>query len=78
MKVPKPTDQRIDLALRERLEEIDDDDDYSLNDFEANFVENVLHKMRGAPMTEKQRALARKIVEKYDERSGEDGEDDEP
>lgn len=77
MKVPQPSGQRVDQALRERLAEIDDDEDYNLDDFDAGFVENVLHKGRGYPLTEKQREHARKIIEKYDERTGNE-EDEEP
>jgi len=77
MKVPQPSDQRVDAALRERLGEIDEDDDYEIDDFDAGFIDNVCGKGRGYPLTEKQRDHARKIIEKYDERAENKG-DEEP
>jgi len=52
-----------DREIRERLVDLDDSDS-NVSSFEAGFIESVVFKYKG-PLSEKQRALALQILEKY-------------
>jgi len=57
--MPAPSDSDI----RARLVDLDDSDS-NVSSFEAGFIESVVFKYKG-PLSEKQRALALQILEKY-------------
>lgn len=54
-----------DAEIREVLIAIDDDDTVDVTDWEAKFIDSVAFKT--FPLSEKQREVAKKIIEKYDQ-----------
>lgn len=53
-----------DEEIREGLKEIDENEDIDVDSWEAEFIENVVYKYQG-PLSEKQRAKAEEIIERY-------------
>ncbi|MCJ2530715.1 MAG: hypothetical protein LN413_00135 [Candidatus Thermoplasmatota archaeon] len=53
-----------DDEIRDLLEEIDADEDLDVTTWEADFLENVLHK-QGGPLSPRQRESALQMVERY-------------
>jgi len=54
-----------DAEIRERLQDIDEDDDIDVSSWEAGFIESVVYRYKG-PLSDAQREKARQIIEKYE------------
>lgn len=53
-----------DQEIRRRLKLIDEDDAVDVTRWEADFIESVVYRYSG-PLSDKQRAVAEKIIDKY-------------
>ncbi len=53
-----------DDQLRDKLEEIDNDDAIDVDTWEAKFIESVVYRQRG-PMSDSQRKAAERIITRY-------------
>lgn len=53
-----------DEEIRERLMEVDQDDDIEVTSWEADFLQNILGEWEGH-LTPRQRESAEKILDKY-------------
>jgi hypothetical protein len=66
-----------DSQIREKLEEIDEDDDLTVTAYEADFLNNIMYSYQG-PLSEKQREVALRMIAQYlDEESSDEVENDE-
>lgn len=54
-----------DDEIRSALREIDSNEEITVTSFEADFLESVLFKFPHRPLSEKQRAVAQQILERY-------------
>ena len=53
-----------DNVLRERLIEVDNDEDLNISQWEAEFIESVCFQYDGK-LSDKQRTMAKRIAERY-------------
>ena len=59
------TDKRMpDQRVRELLLDLDEDDEYEVSSWEADFLENILYNYDG-PLSDNQHRVAINILEKY-------------
>ncbi len=58
-------EEMTDSELRDALREIDDDDNQDVTTFEADFINSVCFKNASRHLSDKQREVARQIIEKY-------------
>jgi len=59
--------EMTDVQIREELLAIDNSDDIDVTQWEAGYIDSVAYKWTGK-LSEKQRATALKIIEKYEGR----------